>query len=278
MAGIDSYPVPTAPTAPIPFMSEYLSIFDYLFFGAGLFSTALQIGCIIHVIRSGRDYYWLLLILFLPVMGSLIYIVSEVLPGFKNSRLIRSFGHSKKAGMSTIRKLKEQVEFTDTVSNRIELADAYLSRNQFQQAYDLFSGCREGIYENDAAILHKLADAAYGIGKYEETVELLIQVQKSNYRDYRHERDYLLAEAYAKTGKMNSAIGILERLVDVYPGERARYRLGVLYEESGRPDDAVRVFEAVIRNRKLYKGAAVGSQAKWVSQARRHLKGLKRVP
>lgn len=275
MAGIDSPPDPKAPNL---FMSEYPAIVDYLFVGAGMFSTVLQIGCIIHVIRSGRDYYWILLILFLPVMGSLIYIASEVLPGLKNSRLIRSFGQSKKAGRSTIRKLKEQVEFADTVSNRVELADAYLSRNEFQQAYDLFSGCREGIYENDAAILHKLADAAYGIGKYEETVELLLQVQKSNYRDYRHERDYLLAEAYAKIGNMTSAISILERLMDVYPGERARFRLGVLYEESGRPDDAVRVFEAVIRNRKFYKGAAVGNQAKWVSQARRHLKGLKRVP
>lgn len=55
----------------------------------GIFIFAIQIGFALHVIRSGRDRYWLYLMLFLPALGCAIYFFSEVLPELNGSRHVR---------------------------------------------------------------------------------------------------------------------------------------------------------------------------------------------
>lgn len=40
----------------------------------------LQVVCAAHVIKVGKPPLWLLVILLLPVAGSLAYVVMEVLP------------------------------------------------------------------------------------------------------------------------------------------------------------------------------------------------------
>ena len=41
----------------------------------------LQVACAAHLVRTGRSPMWLLAILLLPIVGSLAYVVVEVVPG-----------------------------------------------------------------------------------------------------------------------------------------------------------------------------------------------------
>lgn len=50
-----------------------------------LVSVVVQALAILHVLRTGRDMRWVLLILFLPAIGVLIYVAVEILPALRNS-------------------------------------------------------------------------------------------------------------------------------------------------------------------------------------------------
>src|SRR5438105_1756529 len=52
----------------------------------GLLGTLLYFGCIFHAIKTGRINYWLMILIFLPGIGSLAYLLLEVLPSARDSR------------------------------------------------------------------------------------------------------------------------------------------------------------------------------------------------
>ena len=252
-----------------------MDMLGFLLSGSYFIIVLLQIICVVHVIRQRRGYYWIFLIMFFPVVGSIVYFIIEVLPGLRSGRFIKSLGKTKKASRGAIRRLKETLQFSDTVENKQNLADAHLSRGEYAEACGIYSDCLSGLYENDAVLIHKLAESFYGARNYEEAIKLLLQLKELKYRDYKVDREYLLALSYKHTEQKDKAIEILASIVGLYPGEEARYELGILYLESTRTDDAVRAFEEVIQNRKLYRKAAIGRQTKWVSLSRKRLKEIK---
>ena len=52
----------------------------------GLLILGAQILCVIHVLRTGRPYWWIFLIVMVPLIGIIVYLVVEVLPGLLGSR------------------------------------------------------------------------------------------------------------------------------------------------------------------------------------------------
>src|SRR5215831_8369976 len=52
----------------------------------GLLILAAQVVCAIHVVRTGRPYWWLFLIVMVPAVGVIVYFVAELLPGLLGSR------------------------------------------------------------------------------------------------------------------------------------------------------------------------------------------------
>ena len=53
--------------------------FDFSLYG--ILGLVLYAGCIIHAIRTGRINYWLFILIFIPGLGSILYLLFEVLPG-----------------------------------------------------------------------------------------------------------------------------------------------------------------------------------------------------
>ena len=45
-----------------------------------ILSIAVQAALIVHVIKTGRNMLWILAIALLPLVGSIVYVVVEVLP------------------------------------------------------------------------------------------------------------------------------------------------------------------------------------------------------
>jgi tetratricopeptide (TPR) repeat protein len=71
---------------------------------------------------------------------------------------------------------------------------------------------------------------------------------------------YRLAERYMKEGRFPEAIDLYETLIDLHPEEDSlRLKLAWAYKDSGRQDDAVTVFEALLEKelkRKVFTGFA----------------------
>ncbi len=64
------------------------------FLGAGL--ILLQILLALHVIRTHRNFSWVFLILFFPLVGSLLYLIAELIPEWERrdtlNRLLDDIG------------------------------------------------------------------------------------------------------------------------------------------------------------------------------------------
>ena len=52
----------------------------------GILHVMIAIGLAVHAMRTGRPQYWLFILLFVPALGSIAYVVFELLPELARSR------------------------------------------------------------------------------------------------------------------------------------------------------------------------------------------------
>lgn len=128
----------------------------------------LQLALIIHCIKTNKPFYWIYLIIFIPYVGGVAYLLVELLPALLNSRQLRQTGQSIVRTFNpsvTIKKLEEQLENQDTVSNRTALAQAYIEAQQYDKAVPLLRSCLSGPFADDRATLLLLVQALFADGQ-----------------------------------------------------------------------------------------------------------------
>lgn len=131
----------------------------------------LQGYCIYHAYKNQKGYHWYLIVLFLPLLGSFAYLflnfgsranldtVSETIKGVINDDY-------------EVEKLLKESKYSDTITNRIKLADSYASKQKYLQAIALYESCLEGYNADDLKTKEKLMVAKYFIDDY-QGVEIL---------------------------------------------------------------------------------------------------------
>ena len=237
-------------------------------------SVLIQLVCIIHIIREKKEYYWIFIVFFFSILGVLAYLFIEVLPEIKYRPYIRSLGASQKTSNRKLKFLQDAVEFSPTIEAKVNLADAHLSRDELTEAITLYEGCLKGIYKDDPHILFRLSEALYRNKDYSQSLKILHRLNSMEYKDYRNDRKFQMALCFSKMGNMEKSIRMLEKLAEVYPGEEVRYQLGMEYIKVKRLKEAKMALETVVKNRSLYKKAAVGNQRKWINLAKKKLKHI----
>ena len=55
----------------------------------GIGTVALQIVLAVHAVRTRRPLIWVFLILIFPLIGSLIYIIAELIPEWERSNALQ---------------------------------------------------------------------------------------------------------------------------------------------------------------------------------------------
>ncbi len=136
----------------------------------GVLSLIVQVFFAVHAIRTGRDRYWLFILMFFPGIGCLIYFFSEYLPdlrqgaGLKNAQngIVKIINPGKH-----IRDLEEQLEQTPSINNKKALAAAYTEKGLFDKAIALYEECLHGAYKNDPYIMEGMSLALFFKGDFE---------------------------------------------------------------------------------------------------------------
>jgi hypothetical protein len=55
----------------------------------GIGTIVLQIVLAVHAVRTRRPFIWVFLILIFPLMGSLIYVIAELIPEWERNNSIQ---------------------------------------------------------------------------------------------------------------------------------------------------------------------------------------------
>jgi hypothetical protein len=132
-------------------------------------TIGLQVYCIYHAIKNRNPYYWIFVILFLPAIGSAIYLITQVY-NKRDAEKIQSNLVSMINPTKKIKDLEKRLEFSETYQNRINLADAYLEIKDYQKAITHYKKALEDHIQNDVFVIKQLIEALYKAEHYEEVV------------------------------------------------------------------------------------------------------------
>jgi len=167
---------------------------------------SIQLFCLYHAYTRQVPPFWFFVILFFPVIGCVIYLFKH----FNTPEAINTLEtvvEEVKGSIDntyTTRKLEKQLDFSDTVQNKLILGSEYLRKGNFEDAYALFESCNKGIFENDPEVLAKLVETSFLVEDYEATVKY------GNHPNFMNDVQNLeektdLAWAYHYSGKEDEA-------------------------------------------------------------------------
>ena len=238
----------------------------------GILLFAVQVGFALHVIRSGRDRYWLYLILFLPGLGCAIYFFSEVLPELRGNYRVQRAGHALLKAVDPqreVRRLKDVVQLSDTFENRKALADACVAASHLDEARQLYTALLKQEAHNPH-IMQNLALCQYLAKNYSAAKQTLDELIAHN-PDYNSAEGHLL---YAKTlealGETQQALEEYQVVVQNFPGEEARYRYALLLKASGDMHEAGKIFNEILTRARHSPQYYRRAQKQWIDLAKQH--------
>ncbi len=235
---------------------------------------AIQVGLIVHVIKTGRSMLWIMAIGLLPLVGALAYLVVEILPELFGSRTARR----AKSGVTRmldpnrdLRRAAAEVEISGNVDARRRLAEELMERGQFDAALDTYRGGLKGIFEHDPTLLLGSARAQFAKGDFAGARATLERLTGQN-PDFKSADAQLL---YARTLEAQDALEEAERayaaVAPGYPGAEARLRYGVLLKKRGKLEEARRVLKDLLDGARLGPAHYRKAQGEWLERARREL-------
>jgi hypothetical protein len=233
-----------------------------------------QILCAIHVARTGRQFYWIYIIVFVPLVGIAAYFIVEILPELMGSRTARravsGVGKALDPGRA-VREAERRLAMTPTAENKATLAEAYLDAGRAEEAVALFRDTLVGVHATDPALMFGLARAYFACGAYADTVRTLDALREAN-PDYQSPEAHLLyARSLEEQGMNEAALHEYAELARYYPGQEARCRYAMLLAKSGDGQTAERNFREICQAIELGPRHQRREQREWYDIARRAL-------
>ncbi len=230
----------------------------------------IQIICILHALKNGkRD--WLYLLIFLPLIGSIIYVVREVIPGFRTDTLARDVQQTF-LPTSRIKELERNLAVADTDTNRLNLAAEYARQKQYPRAIELVRSCLTGIYAQDPGMMLQLAKLLFQDKQYAESVDLLEKVMKlKNNRLDKPEDELLYARILDANGNAAKAEEEYLKVIRMHHSMEAMYHFGMLLKKQNRNAEAIAQFQRIQTEKDLHPKHIRRMYAEWIQLSKREL-------
>ncbi len=246
-----------------------------MFYGGGSYYyliIGLQIFCAVHCLRRGTQGRWLWMIIVLPVLGSLIYIYNEILSNRRYSGPKINVGAVINPG-GKIKKLEEELKFTDTFNNRIALADAYLAAGQTEKAADLYKASLTGAFAENEHAMAQLMIAYYELGQYEDVLPIAKKLYKLP-QFPRSKAHMAYAMSLESLGNIDEAENEFKAMKGRYSYFEQRYQYGLFLVRNGREDDAWTIFSDMLNEEPHLGKIEKRSNSKWFALAKTELRNI----
>jgi hypothetical protein len=232
------------------------------------FFWIIQIALIIHVLRTGRPYWWILILFIAPFIGGLAYVAVELMPGFHAPE---GWWESIKPRRWRIAGLREQLEESETVTNRLKLADALFEAGEVKEAHTIASECLKGIFQNDPQTLVDVAKYKIGLGNYGDAYALLRKVDTTGNRLLGLQLQIMRGDCLTALQQFPEAEAAYESVLDRYIGEAPRAGLAIVYERIGRAAAAVTIWKEILKKFRRAGPAWRRTELRWYKLAKAKL-------
>jgi hypothetical protein len=205
-----------------------------------LLQAAFTIWMLVDAIQRRPEVYWYVIVFF--PFGPLVYFFAVKIHDYDLSWLR---GRSSREPRLSLKELRDRLRRSPSFANRLRLADALRDAGEYAEAarsYEIIIESRGD--EPDA--LYGLGRCRIELGEPEAAVEPLSKLCAKNraYRDYAACLD--LAEAFAKAGRDDDAVDLLEGVLRSSPRPQHAVALARLLVAAGRIEEAQNVLRQAL--------------------------------
>lgn len=211
-----------------------------MFFGIGL-SLVFSILLCVHVVRSGREMYWLFIILAFQPLGGIVYALVAVLPELTGGSTARRLGQAAKQALDPEREYREAkvaVDDSPTAGNRMRMAAAAAALGRHDEAERLYAEAATGIHEEDPSLLLGRARALVELGRNDEALPILEKLGELGEAGRTPQAALLMGRAYHALGRHSEADTAYEWAAGRLPGLEGLARYAAFLAETGRRAEA----------------------------------------
>lgn len=240
-----------------------------------LLTVAAQIFFIVHAARTGRPYYWIMIIFFIPMFGMLAYIVFELLPGASRTPAGRKAVRNAQRMVNPegdYRKLTIQLEETPTVANKRALADECVLLGRLDEAEALYRDGMTGIHATDPGLMLGIARVRFARGNPAGALEALDDVKAANPDFQSADAHMIYARALEGLSRDAEALREYEALSRYFGGEEPKVRRAQLLQKMGNMRAAQDAFAEIKRSVERAPSFYRRNQQEWYRLAKQSLR------
>lgn len=196
----------------------------------------LQAICVIHCVRKRNQNNWIYLIIFLPLIGSLVYLFSEVITRRDIKNVQSGMGEVFNPSGS-IKKLEQNLRFSDTFNNRMALADAYFADGQTQRAIEIYEDSLQGTFATNELCISRLIIAYYREKRYTDVIRITPGVY--NIPQFARSKAHVLyAASLGHAGEPDKAEAEFKKMNGRFGNFEARYYYALMLQQYQRQNEA----------------------------------------
>lgn len=204
-------------------------------------SLIFSIALCVHVVRTGQQMYWLMIILIIQPIGGLVYLLAIVAPELLGGSKARQVGQAARQILDPQREYREAaqaVEDTPTVANRARLAVAARGLGRHDEAERLYADALQGMYADDPRLLLGRANALIELNRPAEALPLLETLGSLPNAGRTPHVALALGRAHHALGHNAEADTALRWAAAHLPGFEGMARYAVFLAQTGRKAEA----------------------------------------
>ncbi len=232
--------------------------------------VAAQIACVIHVLRTGRPYWWIWILFAVPLIGIAVYLYIEVRPSL-GKQWLPNLLWKLKPPRQRIAFLESQLEESSTVRNRLALADELDAAGLYDRECAVLAEGLRGAFKDDATLLMRLSAAHLEALRCDEAAKFLALVTPERSPD--SQLQYALLQArLASQSADPAAEQRFQELIAKKRSEGPRYYYAEHLLTRGQRDEAVRILNDI--QKQYRRGTVVWrfQERKWYYASKRLLR------
>jgi hypothetical protein len=240
-------------------------------------SVLVQIGLIIHVVKTGRAMYWVFIILIAPGIGSLAYVIVELLPelsgNHRTRRAMRGVRKTLDPG-GDLRRREKEYKLSGSVDATRRLAGELMDSGRYEEAISHYENALTGLYEHDPDLLLGLATAQHENNQFEKARHTLERLIEKN-PEFRSPDGHLLyARSVEACGDIEKAREEYAAVAAYYAGAEAGARYGRFLETQQDRKAALAEYEEIIIAADLAPRHYRQAQKAWINEAKAGIRRL----
>lgn len=260
-------------------MNAILSLLSMGFGCFGVLPLILAVVALVDAVRVGADWYWYMIILAFPVLGSIAYfvVVRSPMLGARNAGMMSPVAARRLQARRRLRQLQVQLANWRGPGILAEAGEELMVLGKTQEAEKLLRESKE----NGGAV----EDVNYGLaqclemqGRWAEAIPLLQDLVKVEPDSHLGEGPLHLARSLDEAGRGEEAEPVLRKLLERRTVIEAQVRLARILLRKGEREEAGRLTSEVLTDSRILPRYLKRQHRAWIRAAGRLKTGTERLP